>query len=68
MARSFFKGLVTGLKNCHKKNIVHGDIKSDNCLHKGTLKLTDFDLHPSKQHRLQQFCGMYAYPALKKLE
>ena len=42
-ARSFFKDLITGLKDCHEKNIIHGDIKCENCLvdKEGTLKLAD---------------------------
>ena len=39
-----FTRLITGLKNCHDNNIVHGDIKCDNCLlnKEGNLKIADF--------------------------
>ena len=63
LAKSLFKGLITGLKNCHENNIVHGDIKCDNCLldKDGTLKLTDFGFStPQFPGRLlRQFCGTH---------
>lgn len=43
-AKYFFKQLVEALIYCHKKQVVHRDIKLDNILldHYGRLKLCDF--------------------------
>ena len=40
----FFKQLVDAITVCHKNNIIHRDIKPDNCLitEDWTLKLSDF--------------------------
>ena len=66
-ARSLFKGLLTALKSCHENSIVHGDIKSENCLldKAGTLKLSDFGFsaHQHPGCLLRRFCGTYAYMA-----
>ena len=66
LARSFFKGLVIGRKNCHY-NTVHGDIKCDNCLLGDPLNEQILDCIPQYSNRLQQFCVIYANPALEKL-
>jgi len=44
LARWFFKKLVEGVEYCHKNDIVHRDLKHDNCLlgHDFNLKITDF--------------------------
>ena len=43
-AKYFFKQLVDALMYCHKKGVVHWDIKLDNILldHQGKIKLCDF--------------------------
>lgn len=44
LARWFFKKLVAGVEYCHGKDIVHRDLKHDNCLLGAdfNLKITDF--------------------------
>lgn len=44
VAKFFFRQLIESLAYCHKKGVVHRDIKLDNILldHHGRLKLCDF--------------------------
>jgi len=44
LARWFFAKLIAGMEYCHSKNVVHRDLKHDNCLlgHDFNLKITDF--------------------------
>jgi len=44
LARWFFTSLVEGVEYCHSKNIIHRDLKHDNCLLSTnfTLKISDF--------------------------
>ena len=68
LARLLFKGLLTALKSSHENNIVHADIKCENCLldRERTLKLTDFGFS-MPQHGdslLRQFCGTFEAPEI----
>lgn len=44
VAAHIFKQIVTGIKYCHSKNVLHRDIKLDNILltSQGTVKICDF--------------------------
>jgi len=44
LARWFFSGLVEGIEYCHGKNLIHRDLKHDNCLlgNNFVLKICDF--------------------------
>lgn len=44
LARWFFEKLVEGMEYCHNMNVIHRDLKHDNCLlgQGFTLKITDF--------------------------
>ena len=66
-ARTFFRDLVTAVAACHRRNIVHRDIKCENLLLDanyrvmlsdfGFARTADSDLH------LDTFCGSFAYAA-----
>lgn len=66
-AKYFFKQLVEALIYCHKKQVVHRDIKLDNILldHYGRLKLCDFGVSRvvGKNETLNDQCGTPAYIA-----
>ena len=63
----FFKQLVNACIYCHKKGVVHRDIKLDNILldHKGNVKLGDFGVsrQVKKGEVLKDQCGTPAYIA-----
>jgi serine/threonine protein kinase len=44
VARHLFKQIITGLRYCHSKNVLHRDIKLDNILltSQGHVKICDF--------------------------
>lgn len=67
VAKYFFKQLVHACIYCHKKGVVHRDIKLDNILldQKGTLKLGDFGVSRAvkKNEILKDQCGTPAYIA-----
>merc|ERR1719233_2616338 len=44
LARWFFSSLVEGVEYCHSKNVIHRDLKLDNCLLSKdfVLKISDF--------------------------
>jgi len=44
LARWFFSSLVAGIRYCHRKKIIHRDLKHDNCLlgENFVLKISDF--------------------------
>jgi serine/threonine protein kinase len=44
VAAHLFKQIITGIKYCHAKNVLHRDIKLDNILltSQGTVKICDF--------------------------
>ena len=66
-AKFFFKQLVNACIYCHKKGVVHRDIKLDNILldHKGNVKLGDFGVSRlvKKGEVLKDQCGTPAYIA-----
>jgi tRNA A-37 threonylcarbamoyl transferase component Bud32 len=67
VAKYFFKQLVEACIYCHKKGVVHRDIKLDNILldQKGFLKLGDFGVSRaiSRGEILRDQCGTPAYIA-----
>jgi len=44
LARWFFQSLTEGMEYCHSKNVIHRDLKHDNCLlgENFVVKITDF--------------------------
>ncbi|KAE8612366.1 hypothetical protein XENTR_v10012831 [Xenopus tropicalis] len=71
-ARRFFRQIVSAVHYCHKKGIVHRDIKLENILLDDNLnvKLADFGLsnHFQKHQVLETYCGspLYASPEIVK--
>ncbi|OCT83404.1 NUAK family SNF1-like kinase 1 [Xenopus laevis] len=71
-ARRFFRQIVSAVHYCHKKGIVHRDIKLENILLDENLnvKLADFGLsnHFQKNQVLETYCGspLYASPEIVK--
>ena len=66
-ARTFFRDLVTAVAACHKRKIVHRDIKCENLLLDANyrLKLSDFGFarKSDRGSLLDTFCGSFAYAA-----
>jgi len=66
-ARSIFQHLIEGLNYCHKKYILHRDIKLDNILLNafGHIKICDFGVSKAVKagERLTEQCGTPAYIA-----
>lgn len=74
-AKEFFKQLVAGLLHCHRRNVVHRDLKCENILldeESETIKISDFGFATrfptNKQNLLETFCGSYAYAAPEILQ
>ncbi|XP_065682916.1 testis-specific serine/threonine-protein kinase 5 isoform X2 [Hydra vulgaris] len=77
-AKIFFKQLLIAVKHCHKRNMVHRDLKCENILiaeasdGKEIIKITDFGFatrFPSNKNvLLETFCGSYAYAAPEILQ
>ncbi|XP_075687799.1 NUAK family SNF1-like kinase 1 [Rhinoderma darwinii] len=71
-ARRFFRQIVSAVHYCHKKGIVHRDIKLENILLDENLnvKLADFGLSNlyHKNQVLETYCGspLYASPEIVK--
>ncbi len=66
VARNFFTDLVNGIDVCHSLNIVHRDLKCENLLLDGRLrlKISDFGFARRTQgQNLETYCGSYAYAA-----
>ncbi len=66
VARNFFTDLVNGIEVCHSLNIVHRDLKCENLLLDGRLKLkiSDFGFaRRTEGQNLETYCGSYAYAA-----
>lgn len=74
-AKMFFKQLVAGILHCHRRNVVHRDLKCENILiddEEETVKISDFGFATrfptNKQNLLETFCGSYAYAAPEILQ
>lgn len=64
-AKKLFKQLVEAIETCHRREIVHLDIKPENCfidVH-GILKLGDFGFarEIKKGQMVHEYCGTLAY-------
>eukprot|EP00111_Clytia_hemisphaerica_P005980 TCONS_00017304-protein len=73
-AKNFFKQLVSGIQHCHRRNVVHRDLKCENLLidDDEVIKVSDFGFATrfptNKQKLLETFCGSYAYAAPEILQ
>lgn len=66
-ARTFFRDLATAVSTCHRRHIVHRDIKCENLLLDGNYRvmLSDFGFARTSEpgNHLDTFCGSFAYAA-----
>ncbi len=66
-SRTFFRDLVTAVSACHRRSIVHRDIKCENLLLDANYRvmLSDFGFARTAEPdlRLDTFCGSFAYAA-----
>ena len=66
-SRTFFRDLVTAVAACHRRNIVHRDIKCENLLLDANYRvmLSDFGFAriAEPDGHLDTFCGSFAYAA-----
>ncbi|EDO41348.1 predicted protein, partial [Nematostella vectensis] len=61
LAKNFFRQLTEGIMHCHKRNVVHRDLKCENVLldDNNVIKISDFGFatrYPSNK-LLETFCG-----------
>lgn len=65
VARTYFHQLISGLKECHSRNITHRDLKPENLLldKNFQLKISDFGLSHIGNDIMQTRCGSYSYMA-----
>ncbi|XP_028513638.1 testis-specific serine/threonine-protein kinase 5, partial [Exaiptasia diaphana] len=74
LSRNFFRQLVEGVSHCHRRNVVHRDLKCENILidDNNVIKISDFGFatrSPSNKTKyLETFCGSYAYAAPEILQ
>jgi len=67
-ARVYFQQIVSGLRHCHDKGIIHRDMKPENLLldANGALKISDFGLSNTiltSEQMLKTHCGSEKYAA-----
>ncbi|CAI2722783.1 unnamed protein product [Schistosoma spindalis] len=66
-ARGKFRQILSAVQYCHRKNIVHRDLKAENLLldHQNNIKLADFGFanHFNATSLLDTFCGSPPYAA-----
>jgi serine/threonine protein kinase len=67
-ARVYFQQIVSGLRHCHDKGIIHRDMKPENLLldASGALKISDFGLSNvilTSEQMLKTHCGSEKYAA-----
>ena len=72
VARHLFQQIITGMQYCHKKNVLHRDIKLDNILltSQGNVKICDFGVSKlvTDGERMTEQCGTPAYIAPEVFE
>jgi len=71
LARWFFSSLVEGIEYCHGMNIIHRDLKHDNCLlgENFVLKITDFGFATECNNEMMKTAigtAQYAAPEILK--
>ncbi|XP_068680052.1 MAP/microtubule affinity-regulating kinase 4-like [Montipora foliosa] len=68
-AKTLFRQLAEGVAHCHRRNVVHRDLKCENILldSDNIIKVSDFGFatrYPTNKCKLlSTFCGSYAYAA-----
>ncbi|CAC5406655.1 TSSK [Mytilus coruscus] len=60
---SVFSQVVKAVEYCHSNGIAHNDIKLENVLSNGCVKLADFGFAKSSVAESEEFCGTLPYAA-----
>ncbi|PFX31108.1 NUAK family SNF1-like kinase 1 [Stylophora pistillata] len=74
LAKHLFRQIAEGVAHCHRRNVVHRDLKCENILldQDNIVKVSDFGFatrYPkNKCDLLSTFCGSYAYAAPEILQ